>query len=321
MNIMSLSATVLLNRLMARGKFRHVQVLLGLAELGSVQRTASKIGLTQSSVTQTLGYLERLLELKLFDRHARGVRPTAACRELLPVMRQLMTGLVQGADLASSSYQSGRQQVRLLASLSAAHGLLLPALEAFHRRHPQVRVLLTEAEGDDLLLAVTHGEVDLVACRRPPNLPEGWVFEPLVEDDLVVMCGPSHPLAQATLGRQRPMRWIELDGQTWLQAPAGSIARIRLDELAAGFERGLTPFPLVTRIPAVLDATLRRHPVLALLPRSYLRHQVDAGELVMLPLRDSLPINPLGLMVPAVGRSEASECLLIHVRAQFATGG
>ena len=48
------SATVLLNRLLARGKFRHVQALLRLAELGSVQRAADAIGVTQSSVTQTL---------------------------------------------------------------------------------------------------------------------------------------------------------------------------------------------------------------------------------------------------------------------------
>ena len=73
---MNLPATVLLNRLLARGKFRHIQVLLRLAELGSVQRTADAIGLTQSSVTQTLAYLESLLEVRLFERHARGVTPT-----------------------------------------------------------------------------------------------------------------------------------------------------------------------------------------------------------------------------------------------------
>ena len=39
-------ASVLLSRLLARGKFRHLQVLLRLAELGSVQRTADAIGVT-----------------------------------------------------------------------------------------------------------------------------------------------------------------------------------------------------------------------------------------------------------------------------------
>ena len=60
------SATALLNRLLVRGKFRHIQVLLKLAELGSIQRTAESIGITQSAVTQTLAYLEEMLETPLF---------------------------------------------------------------------------------------------------------------------------------------------------------------------------------------------------------------------------------------------------------------
>lgn len=308
---MSTTATVLLNRLLARGKFRHVQVLLRLAELGSVQRTANAIGLTQSSVTQTLSYLERLLELQLFERHARGVRPTAACRQLLPAMRQLMAGLAHGADLASGSHQRARQQVRVLASVSAAHGLLLPVMHDFHARHPQVRVMLGEAEGEDQLLAVARGEVDLVACRRPPTLPTGWTFEPLMDDEFVVLCGPNHPLAK----RRRPLRWPELEARSWLQGPVGSIARARLDELAAGLARGIEPFPMVTRLPAVLSDTLRQNPVLALLPRSYLRHEVDAGELVALPLAEHLPIDPLGLMLPVEERSDACALLAVFVRA------
>ncbi|MBL8338443.1 MAG: LysR family transcriptional regulator [Rhodoferax sp.] len=308
---MGTSATVLLNRLLARGKFRHVQVLLRLAELGSVQRTASAIGLTQSSVTQTLGYLERLLDLRLFERHARGVRPTAACRQLLPAMRQLMAGLAQGADVASGGQLRSLQQVRVLASVSAAHGLLLPVLHRFHVQHPQVRVLLGEAEGEDQLLAVTRGEVDLVACRRPPVLPAGWTFEPLMDDELVVLCGPQHPLAR----RRRPLRWDTLGGRRWLQGPVGSIARMRLDALTAGLAAPIDPFPMVTRLPAVLSDTLRQHVVLALLPRSYLRHQVDAGELVALPLAERLPVDPLGLMLPVEGRSDACEWLAACLRS------
>ena len=84
---MTVTATVLLHRLVARGKFRHIQVLLKLAELGSVQRAAEAIGLTQSSVTQTLAYLESLLGTRLFTRHARGVMPTPLASQLVPVAR------------------------------------------------------------------------------------------------------------------------------------------------------------------------------------------------------------------------------------------
>lgn len=311
---MNIPATVLLQRLLARGKFRHVQVLLRLAELGSVQRTATAIGLTQSSVTQTLAYLERLLALQLFERHARGVRPTAGCRQLLPVMRQLMADLAQGADIASSGHLSGQQQMRVLASVSAAHGLLLATLNTFHDQYPLVRVQLGEAEGADQLLSVARGEVDLVACRQPPVLPQGWVFEPLVDDELVVVCGPQHPLAQ-----RRNLHWADLADQPWQLGPVGSIARTRLDELAQRFADGVKAFPLVTRMPAALAGALQQRPVLGFLPLSYLRHMVDARELVVLPLDERFPIDPLGVMVPADARSEAAEWLRAHVRLHCQT--
>ena len=103
------SAHALLNRLLARGKLRQLQVLLQLAELGSVQRTAPVVGMTQSGVSQTLASLEALLDIPLFIRHARGVLPTPACLELLPTVRQLMLGVAQGAEsLAAAQLHEGR---------------------------------------------------------------------------------------------------------------------------------------------------------------------------------------------------------------------
>ena len=224
-------------------------------------------------------------------------------------MRQLMADLAQGADIASSGHLSGQQQLRVLASVSATHGLLLATLNTFHDQYPLVRVQLGEAEGADQLLSVARGEVDLVACRQPPVLPQGWVFEPLVDDELVVVCGPQHPLAQ-----RRDLRWADLADQPWQLGPVGSIARTRLDELAQRFADGVKAFPLVTRMPAALAGALQQRPVLGFLPLSYLRHMVDARELVVLPLDERFPIDPLGVMVPADARSEAAEWLRAHVR-------
>lgn len=64
---MRLTATVLTNRLMARARFRHLQALVRLCELGSLQRTAAAMGITQPAVTHLLADLESLLEISLFS--------------------------------------------------------------------------------------------------------------------------------------------------------------------------------------------------------------------------------------------------------------
>lgn len=306
---MPATASVLLNRLLARGKFRHVQVLLRLAELGSVQRAADAIGVTQSSVTQTLAYLERLLDVPLFRRHARGVMPTAECMALLPVARQMLMGLAEGTELLAARHRRGGGIVRVLASQAAVHSLLLSALPAFHRRHAHIHVHLREGEGEDQLLAVARGEVDVVACRRPVALPEGWQFTALQEDRFVVVCGPGHPVL-----RRRRVDWQVLGRETWMLAPAETAARLRFDELAQRFEAAPRAHPLVTRSLPLMYGTLASEPVLALLPASIVGPAVRAGQLALAPMPEVLPLDPLGVLLPERGSTEAAQALVGHLQ-------
>ncbi|MBO9647717.1 MAG: LysR family transcriptional regulator [Variovorax sp.] len=306
--------SALLNRLLARGKFRHIQVLLHLAELGSVQRTAQAIGMTQSSVTQTLAYLESLLDIRLFDRHARGVRPTAACADLLPVARQLLLGLADGAAALAARQNQGEGYVRLIASASAVHGLLLDALPRFSDRHPGIQVRLDEAEGEDQLLAIARSEVDLAICREPPVVPEGWVFEPLRGDRFVVVCRPGHPLARA-----RAPSMKALSAHRWLLLPASLSARRRFDELLERFPATPATYPIVTRSAPMLWQLLQQQDLLALLPLNLVRPLLDAGRLVHLRGGDEHPLAPIGALRPTSGLSAAAARLYEALKAQAAT--
>ncbi|KQT07574.1 LysR family transcriptional regulator [Ramlibacter sp. Leaf400] len=295
------SASALLNRLLARGKFRHMQVLLQLAELGSVQRTADAIGMTQSSVTQTLAYMEQLLDVRLFERHARGVRPTSACADLLPVARQLMMGVADGAEIIVARQNQGEGVVRMIGSASAVNGLLLNALPAFSERHPGIQVHLLEAEGEDQLLAVARGEVDLVACRRPPVAPEGWEFHPVLEDRLVIVCRADNALAQA-----RRLRWEDLAGQTWALLPAGLAARTRFDELCAQLPEPPRSHPVVTRALPMLWTLVLSQDLLALVPLNLARPLIERGELKELRLGTPVAMEPIGVLQPRGAQGDAA---------------
>jgi DNA-binding transcriptional LysR family regulator len=295
------SSSALLQRLLARGKFRHLQVLLKLAELGSVQRTADAIGMTQSAVTQALAYVESLLEVRLFQRHARGVRPTAICTDLLPVARQLLQGIAQGAEILAVHHHAGMQTVRVAASAAAIHGMLVKTLTLFESALPGIQVLLTEEEGEDQLLAIARGEVDLVACRRPAEIPQGWVFEPLVSDRLVVVCAPEHRLMHADC-----LAWQDLANETWLLMPTGSAAREKFDDLAASFGQSPRAYPLVTRTLMPIAWLLRARGLLSLMPMSVVRHLVDTGEMAVLPVDVAGEMEPLGLLMPKEQSGQAS---------------
>lgn len=309
------TGSVLMNRLLARGKFRHLQVLLRLVELGSVQRTAEAVGTSQSAVTQTLAYLEDLLEVRLFERHARGVRPTRACLALLPVVRQLMNGLAQGAEAIAALNQRGRGLIRLTASPSATSSLVVRVLTAFHDRHPDIEVALREADGEGLLLSATNHEADLVACRRTPVIPEGWTFHPLLRDELVVIAARDHPLA-----RKRKVDWAQLARQSWVLPPVGSVARVQFDALLPRLPDEARVYPLVTRTVTAMWWVMRERAALAFVPRSSVHHLVDIGELAVLRLPEQRPLEPMGVLAPAGEVAGSAALLLHHLRAEFAAG-
>lgn len=306
---MRLTSSVLLNRLLSRGKFRHMQVLLNLAELGSVQRTADAIGMTQSSVTQSLATIEQLLDMPLFDRHPRGVRPTPACLDLLPMVRQVMSGLATGAEAMSARHNDGQGVVRLYASVSAIHGLLMPALFEFNDLHPGIVVQLQEAEREDLLLAATGRKADMAVCRRPPVVPAGWMYRPLVEDYFVAVCQPTHPLAEP---RHR-VTHDELAESDWLLSPAGTAARECFDTLAGTFPAPARTHPLVTRSITTISWLLQHRALLGLLPHSIVRHLLDDGSLVALELPDTMAMDPIGVLLPGAELREAPARLAEHL--------
>lgn len=286
-------ASVLLNRLFARARFRHLQVLVRLAELGSVRRTAEAIGMTQPGVTQLLGDLEGLLGTPLFQRHARGVRPTPAGADLLPLARQMLVAMAATAEAAARRQDLGQGVVRVGATTAVLNGLLVSALPAFNARHPAIQLHLVEGVVEDLLLAVGRGELDLVACRQRSVVPEGWAFHVLAPDRCVVVAAADHPLAA-----KRSVSLAELAKAAWLPAPAGSIAREQFDALCLRFDREPALCNISTRIPSVTWALLHRRQLLTLVPLGVVGHLVAAGQLAVLKVREAMPLEPLGMLVP-----------------------
>ncbi|QBM27071.1 LysR family transcriptional regulator [Hydrogenophaga pseudoflava] len=305
---MTLRSSVVLNRLLAKVRVRHLQALARLAELGNVNRAAQAMGMTQPAVTLLLADLERLMEAPLFVRHARGVTPTPLARELLPLVRQMLGRLEESAELVASRLDHQQGTVRVATTAAGANGLLAQVLPGFLAAHPQVQVLVNEVDILAVSASIDTGSADLVFCRQPAVVPQGWRFAPCQDDRFVVACGLQHPLA-----RRKRLALADLEHATWLPNAMGSAARDRYEQLLQ--QQGWTPrtCQIVTRISPLTWTLLDTRPLLALVPFSVLRPWVERGQLKVLPLPLDLPFEPLGVLRPAEGLGPAGERLVAYV--------
>lgn len=313
---MATGSAVLLNRLLAKVRMRHLHALVKLADLGTVHRAAAALGMSQPAVSLLLNDLERLIEAPLFVRHARGVSPTPLALDLLPLVRQVLTRLSEGADLVANRLERDEGTVRVLATAAGANGLLAQALPGFAAAHPRVQVVVTEVDIPAIGPSLDTGAADVVFCRQPTVLPQGWAFEACLDDRFVVACGLNHPLA-----RRKRVQFDDLRNATWLPNTAGSAARDRHEALMA--EHGWLPrhCRIVTRMSALTWTLLDAQPVLTLVPYSVLRPWVERGQLAVLALPLALPFEPLGMLLPENDRTTACELLAGFVRTRAVGAG
>ncbi|HWL83370.1 MAG TPA: LysR substrate-binding domain-containing protein [Roseomonas sp.] len=175
---------------------RQLRALVAAVETGSFGRAAARLHLSQPALTVQIRSLEEALGLTLFERSARGVRPTAAGQGMAQAFRRVLEELdevVAGAREQAAG-RSGTVHLAVLPSVAAT--LLPTALAQLRRAHPGIRVLVRDAVAGRVVERVKSGEAELGIGTLPS--PDATLeAEPLFEDDLVAVLPPGHPLAAA----------------------------------------------------------------------------------------------------------------------------
>lgn len=177
-----------------------LRLVAAIADSGSLTRAAERVHLAASSASHRLTQLEAALGVALFERHARGLTPTAAGESLLRHARQVFAQLEQmHADLAP--YAEGvRGHVTLWANTHATHSFIPDDLADFLRRHPQVSVTLAEHTSPEIVVAVARGEVEIgVFAGRADDADVETI--PYRADRLVLITPAAHPLATRASAR------------------------------------------------------------------------------------------------------------------------
>jgi DNA-binding transcriptional LysR family regulator len=285
------NASVLMNRLVLKTKVRHMLVLIRLIELGSMRRTAKALNMAQPAVTQLVAEMETLLETELFFRHARGVEPTEAAKDLLPIAQRIVSALSDGANTVANRLQNQGGVVRVSASPAALGGLLRGVLDPFARRHPDVQVIISET-GATPLTGISENSADIICTREPEVIPKGWQFRRCRGDALIVVCGRSHPLADVASPSLE-----QLGESRWLMNHVGSVARNRFEEIAvrAGWSSS-TRCEIVMHIPDLTREMIETGHYLAILPQSVALPWFDQRQVVALTTDITLPLAPLGYL-------------------------
>src|SRR5438270_6093038 len=264
-------------------QLQQVEGFLEVARRGSVSRAAEALFITQPTLTARLHGLERELRAKLFVRTPRGMRLTEAGHAWVPYAERAMRALVEGTD-ALEQVMSASAGHLVIASAPAVSTYVLPALlERFVAAHPRVEVSVRTGHTEDLVALVLRDEVQ-VGLGRVIHHPD-LELRPFHKEELVLVCAPDHPFAKR---RHWPMG--EVTGEKLIMFDRTSSYYDITHAAFLSARVRLRRFMELDSIEAAKKMVERSLGV-ALLPRTAVAREVEAGTLRRVTLRGAPPMH------------------------------
>ena len=277
----------------------RLRTLVALAATGSVRGAASRLTVTESAVSASIGALARELGVPLVEPVGRGLRLTASGVVYARYARRVLGLLDEGAAAAVQELDPERGRLRLAAVTTAGEHLLPALLVEFRRHHPRVALALEVAPSVQVWDLVSAHEVDLVIAGRPPSGVEAHVVA-TKPNELVVVAAPS--VADA----------FDWTSTPWLLREQGSATRTRVEAYLRS--RHVAPPRLVLGSNGAVVAGAVAELGCALVSRDAIAELLSDGRLVTLPMPGTPLLRPWHAVVGMY--SGASTALFVeHLHA------
>jgi LysR family carnitine catabolism transcriptional activator len=165
-----------------------------VAGSSSFSETARSANLSQPALSRTIKLLEEDLGVRLFDRNSRNVHLTAAGAALLPIVERLTDDFDLAFRELNQTFAGQRGRVVVGALPSMAVSLLPRTIAAFRLTHPHVEIVVRERPAGVLYHSLHDRLIDLVVAT-PPVATSDVAFQPLMDDDCVLICRPEDAAA------------------------------------------------------------------------------------------------------------------------------
>ena len=206
---------------------RQFQVFEAAARLGGYTRAAETLHLSQPAVSMQIRQLEAQAGMPLFDQIGKKIHLTDAGRALYQHAQNILAQ-VKEVQLELEEMRGVRRGQLNITVASTANYFVPQLLATFCQRYPEVKVSLDVSNREHILALLNEADKDLAIMGRPPEASD-LVAHPFMENPLVVIAAPSHPLARA---RNIPL--ARLAQESFISREVGSGTRIAAERFFDG---------------------------------------------------------------------------------------
>ncbi|RXV65226.1 LysR family transcriptional regulator [Burkholderia stabilis] len=247
------------------------------ARQGSVTAAAKRLDVSQPTITSRIQQLERHYGVDLFHRRGNRLDLSDAGASLMPMIGQMLQ-MENDIDFAlrnERELHTGNLRVGTTGPF-----YILPAIAAFRRQYPAVKISIEIGNSQQVLDALVDFRVDVAVSSQRDDDPR-FVRHTIANDPLVLVVHRSHPLAA-----RDTTRLAALAGETLLLREAGSRTRALMEHVLKDAGIGLPANAIELGSREAIREAVRHDMGCTLMPRG----EVGAHpELRAIALTDDMP--------------------------------
>ncbi|MBM3458885.1 MAG: LysR family transcriptional regulator [Armatimonadetes bacterium] len=294
--------------------FQHVRAFCAIVAEGSFSRAARQLQITQPTISAQIQLLEKALDARLLERSAQGVQLTAAGQTFHPYALDLLATVARAEEAMNELAGVARGRLELGASSVPGHYLLPRALVLFKQRHPGVDLRLVVSNSQEIRTQVREGVLELGLVGERVR-DERLTFTLAVEDELVVVMRPDHPLAGSGELAPDVLRECPL-----LLREYGSATRATLERALEAGQQNTDDLNILLELGSTeaIKSAIRTVDAVAILSRWTVQEEVRLGVLRAVPMVGLDLRRELYLVARAHGMlSSAGRAFLRFLREEY----
>lgn len=177
----------------AKSTLEQWRILQAVVDFGGYAQAAEKLNKSQSSLNHAVAKLQHQLGIELLEVKGRKAYLTQQGEVLLRRSRHVTQAVNELEQLASNLEQGWEPTLTLAREIIYPMESLVCALNAFLPHSRGTRIIMLDSVITGTQELILQGKVDIAICAGVP--PKGYLSEPLCEQELFLVCHPSHTLA------------------------------------------------------------------------------------------------------------------------------
>lgn len=176
---------------------RNLKLVHVIVKEGSITKAADKLFLSQPAISHQLKKMEEEIGLKVFNRVNKKLILTETGQVIFNTSEKILASFIQLNNKIEEIKSGDKKVIRLSTECYTTYHWLPSAVQEFKKAHKNTSIEIVIEATKAPLQYLTEGKIDLAIVSDTIDHPSIY-FEPLIQDEMVVVMSKENPLSKLT---------------------------------------------------------------------------------------------------------------------------